>query len=253
MQDNQKNCIYNDLFSKYYLVFKKLLKKCLTSPMECVILVIMKQKLPLNSTVSERQVLMAAEDICRKECDDLSVCTDEELVVKCRADDHSAVYASELICRYFPFIKMKAAQMCAAVCLGSCREDLAEEGLLGVMNAVRGFDPGRGAEFSAYAHVCIVNRMKTAAARLSRQNAQEISSEEEQGQSRVTPENIFFGRELMKDICGELTDMEYRAFRLFYSGLSAGEIADEMGIAPKSADNALQRARKKLRNMLSEK
>lgn len=195
---------------------------------------------------------MAAEDIYRRDCDNLSGCTDEELVLKCREDKHSAAYTSELIYRYFPFIKMKAAQICTASA-GFCWEDFVEEGLLGVMNAVRRYDPDNGAGFSAYAHTCVVNRMKTAASRLSRQNAREIFSEEEQGQSRVTPENIFLGRELMKDICGELTDMEYKVFRLNYSGHSAAEIAQEMGISPKSADNALQRVRRKLRDMLAEK
>lgn len=192
---------------------------------------------------------MAVSDMRPSGFDSLSVCTDEELAEKYRTAKPSAPYASELICRYFPFIKMKAAQMCPG---GAACDDFVEEGLLGFMNAVRGYDPKKGNSFSAYVRSCVVNRMKTAAARLSRQNAEEVVSEEEQGQDRITPENVFMGRELMRDISDELTELEYNAFRLYYSGLSGSEIGGVLGIPAKSADNAVQRARRKLREMLAE-
>lgn len=192
---------------------------------------------------------MEGSNINREGLDSLSVCADEELAEKYRTAGPSAPYVSELIYRYFPFIKMKAAQMSAG---SSACDDFVEEGLLGFMNAVRGYDPEKGESFSAYVHTCVINRMKTAAARLCRQNAEEIISEEEQGEDRITPENVFMGRELMQDISDELTELEYKAFRLYYSGLSGAEIGGVLGIQTKSADNAVQRARRKLREMLTE-
>ncbi|MCM1578125.1 MAG: sigma-70 family RNA polymerase sigma factor [Ruminococcus sp.] len=185
--------------------------------------------------------------------DSLSACTDSELAEKYKSAEQSAPYASELICRYFPFIKMKAARISRMSGNNSSCDDFVEEGLLGFMNGVRGYDPNKGTEFSAYVHACIVNRMRTAAARLRVQNSEEIISEEEQGEDRITPENIFMGRELMQDISEELTDLEYKAFRLYYKGLSGSEIGGALGIPAKSADNAVQRARRKLREMLRER
>ena len=66
-------------------------------------------------------------------CDSLSSCSDEELVERCRGGRLSVPAASELIYRYFGFIKSKAASMCgsASVC-----DDFVQEGVLGFLSAM---------------------------------------------------------------------------------------------------------------------
>ena len=97
-------------------------------------------------------------------CDSLSSCSDEELVERCRGGRLSVPAASELIYRYFGFIKSKAASMCgsASVC-----DDFVQEGVLGFLGAIRHYSSDKGTAFSSYAYSCVVNRMKTAAAKLS--------------------------------------------------------------------------------------
>lgn len=180
-------------------------------------------------------------------CDMLSACSDEELVARCQGGRLSAPYVSELIYRYFSFIKSKAAHMCSSP--SSC-DDLVQEGLLGFMSAIRRFDCAKGAKFSSFAYSCVTNRMKTAAARMSRLSESEEGTDSEEGEDNITPESIIISREFFSNIEKLLSPLEYSIFKMYISGLSCGEIAEKLGISRKSAGNAIQRARQKLRTEL---
>ena len=177
------------------------------------------------------------------EGDMLTSCSDEELVSRYNSGDHQAGCFSELVCRYFPFIKGRASVFCTSL---SNNEDFVQEGLLGFMKAVRSFDGCKGDNFSAYAHSCVINRMKTAAVRFNRQTRDE-NGDESIAEDNTTPESIIIGREFMGSLEQMLSGREYEIFMLYVSGLSCGEIAGRLGISQKSADNAVQRARRKLR------
>ena len=177
-------------------------------------------------------------------CDGLSLCSDEELVGRCRRTRLTAPCFSELIYRYFPFIKSKAAQLCPSP---SACDDFVQEGLLGLISAVKGFDPEKGEKFSAYAYSCVSNRMRSAAAGISRLQERENGSDEPQAEDLTTPESILISRELFGSLERLLSRKEYEIFMMYVSGLSCGEIAARLGISPKSADNAVQRSRRKLR------
>ena len=166
-------------------------------------------------------------------CDSLSSCSDEELVERCRGGRLSVPAASELIYRYFGFIKSKAASMCgsASVC-----DDFVQEGVLGFLSAIRHYSSDKGTAFSSYAYSCVVNRMKTAAAKLSRLQSTEEGSDEDKGEDNLTPENI----------------MEYEIFRLSITGLTSEEIAKKLNISVKSAENAVSRARRKLKGKIAD-
>lgn len=175
----------------------------------------------------------------------LSSLSEEELVLRCMSGKTSAVYVSELVCRYFPFIKSKAAVFCG---FPAQYDDFVQEGLLGLINAVRGFDSGRGGKFSSYAYACIVNRMKTAASKQA--FGISCSDGEEKGEDNSTPESIFIGRELLSGLEDRLSELEYGVCTLYAAGLSCAEISKKLGISRKAADNALGRARRKLRSEL---
>lgn len=182
--------------------------------------------------------------------DMLSVLSDEELVGMCRSGKTSAPYASELIVRYFPLIKSKAARLCYD---RSVSEDIVQEGLLGLMNAIRGFDMKRDSKFSSFAYSCIVNRMVTASEKLKVQSSGSECGENEREGEVSDPESIFIGKELMSEIEKILSPSELEAFRLFAAGMTAGDISERLGVSYKSADNAVQRARKKLREHFDNK
>lgn len=186
--------------------------------------------------------------------DMLSACSDEELVEKCRGDRLSAPYATELIYRYFAFIKSKAAQFGSDRTTGGgavSADDLVQEGLLGFMNAVRSFDPERGSKFSSFAYSCVTNRMKTAAVRMNRLCEGEDGYDDSEGEDHVTPESIVISRELFSELERALSPMEYSVLRMHMAGLEKGEIAIKLGISEKSAENAVTRAKRKLKAALT--
>ncbi|MDE7302334.1 MAG: sigma-70 family RNA polymerase sigma factor [Oscillospiraceae bacterium] len=160
---------------------------------------------------------------------------------------------STLILRYIPLVRKRAN--------GYARdyaepEDLAQEGFLSFLNAVDSFDPSRGAKFSSFADVCVTNGIKNAALKLKKNAGESRGSElEESGETISSPENIWFEKEKMLGVYGEieslLTKREWDIFRLYLVGLSYREIADRLDIPVKSVNNAVFRVRKKLRALFS--
>ncbi|MCI7768378.1 MAG: sigma-70 family RNA polymerase sigma factor [Oscillospiraceae bacterium] len=180
--------------------------------------------------------------------DVLSERSDEELCELCRENKLCVSCYTELIYRYFPFIKSKAAAICPD---NSAYDDIVQEGMLGLLSAVRNFNGDKGSKLSSFIYSCAVNRMKTAAAKLRGQLSSEDKGDEEPSYS-LTPESIIIQRELFSELEDTLSPMERRIFLLHISGLSFGEIADRLGISQKSAANAGGRAAAKLRQKLSE-
>lgn len=180
--------------------------------------------------------------------DFLSDFSDEELARRCSESDSAVSYTTELIFRYFGFIKSKAAQMCF---VPSSYDDFVQEGLLGFLNAVRCFDPEKGERFAAFARVCVINRMISAGEKLNRMESGAEENEESIGDS-ATPENIIIRREMVGELKGMLSSLEYEALCLYAAGLEKDEIAGRLGITPKAADNALTRARKKARGKMGD-
>ena len=146
--------------------------------------------------------------------------------------------------------------------VGGDGEDLIQEGMLGLLTAVRSFDPGRDASFRTYAEICIRSRLYSAirAATGSRHaplnqsvsfepplfdgpNAHLFSSAE-------SPEDIIIDREELKErlnaLKGQLSELEANILTPYLNGLSCGEIAALVGRSQKSVDNAIQRIRRKV-------
>ncbi|MGN1107336.1 MAG: sigma-70 family RNA polymerase sigma factor [Huintestinicola sp.] len=180
-------------------------------------------------------------------CDVLSERSDEELAMLCREKKVCVSCCSELICRYFPLIKSKAAAICPDP---SAYDDFIQEGMLGLLSAVRGFKDDKSSKFSSFAYSCIVNRMKTAAAKLRGQQYAENMEDNEEPTSSLTPESIIIQREIFKELESTLSPMERRCFLLHISGLDFNEIGNRLGIPEKSAKNAAGRAGTKLREKL---
>ena len=124
--------------------------------------------------------------------------------------------------------------------------------MLGFLGAIRHYSSDKGTAFSSYAYSCVVNRMKTAAAKLSRLQSTEEGSDEDKGEDNLTPENIIIQRELFRELEDTLSPMEYEIFRLSITGLTSEEIAKKLNISVKSAENAVSRARRKLKGKIAD-
>lgn len=146
--------------------------------------------------------------------------------------------------------------------MGGDSEDLIQEGMLGLIAAVRQFDPSRDTSFHTYAELCIKNRLYSAiknAARLKHSPLNDYVSIESPhfDESKTLaanyapdPEQLMISREsineLFQRIDGILSRLESQVLELYFSGQSYDEIARAINKSPKSVDNAVQRIRKKL-------
>ncbi|MGN1111211.1 MAG: sigma-70 family RNA polymerase sigma factor [Oscillospiraceae bacterium] len=183
---------------------------------------------------------------------ELSEYSDNELLDKSVNCCSESGVIAELVSRY-----MKTVFSCAARYAGSADyEELVSDGMQGLLNAIRSFNPEKG-EFAAYAGVCIENRMKTAAKRaVSRTSHISDSDSSLEQLERVpdpapTPEELIMRREddkaFLENLRHGLSEMELRCIEGVVMGFSYEEIASRLGTDRKAVDNALSRARAKLR------
>lgn len=184
----------------------------------------------------------------REELFDFSEYTDE-LLAGIAKDDKRA--AAELISRYICSIEIRAKKYAPEI-----YEDLAQEGLMGLLKAIDTYDKGRDVKFSTYANVCIRNNMLSELKKrtaIASGEAGEIMQEEISNPADI-PENIVVERERLKDIyeiiISALSMQEWRVFQLFLTGLAYNQIALELNVPLKTVDNAMQRVRRKLKSIL---
>lgn len=175
--------------------------------------------------------------------------TDEELVLSAKYDD-SAVDA--LILRFFKLISFKAESFSSH---SVDSDDLRQEGIIGLMNAVSSFDSERAVKFSTYAEVCIANRMRSYASKCSAKLQNTVSLDElptETASQEQDPESTYINKEsvfeLWKIIDNQLSPLERQVFNLYVQGESYRTIGEYLSISEKNVGNALQRAKTKIRN-----
>ena len=150
--------------------------------------------------------------------------------------------------------------------VGGAPEDLIQEGMLGLLSAIRQYDPKQNAAFKTYAELCIKNRLLSAVKTDSRLKHNPLNdgvpldsllSEESQipllaytELFRRTPEEQVLAienkMELQQSFKRCLSPMERNVLRLYLDGLSYQEIAEQTGKPIKAVDNAIQRIRRKL-------
>mgnify|MGYP001518838053 FL=1 len=187
---------------------------------------------------------------------------DEALCTLAASGDRIAEEA--LVMRYHRLVRICARPYFLA---GGDSEDLIQEGMVGLLAAIREYDSGKAASFRTFAEVCIKNRLISvikAAARdkhipLNNYVSFETPLFSGNGdhyaygaadQLQEDPEAILLGREAfqerMRALEGQLSGFEASILRLYLNGLSYSEIAAEVDKSPKSVDNAVQRIRRKL-------
>ena len=195
-------------------------------------------------------------------------CTDEELIVRLR--DGETPITDHIMDKYKNLVRSKAKSM---YILGADREDLIQEGMIGLFKAIRDYDSGRDASFFTFADLCISRQMYTARQAAGRQKHAPLntyislyanSSDREEGdwelasslfsQSEKNPEELVIDREnlevLEKTIERELSSFEKQVLDLHLTGMKYTQIAKVLGRDDKSTDNALQRIKTKLKKQI---
>ena len=160
-----------------------------------------------------------------------------------------------LIADFLPFIRRKAAA--AAAQSGLEAEDLAQEGLIGLLGAVRTFAQDGGASFRTWGSTCIVNSMRTAMRRTRRAGAVPLQAvvsidSAEFLMSGDDPETRIIAQDealrVREWVQAHLSAREQQVLWLYIAGGSYASIADRLSLRDgKAVDNALQRIRKKMR------
>jgi len=166
-----------------------------------------------------------------------------------------------LVQRFSRLVKASARPL---FLVGGDSEDLTQEGMMGLLAAIRTFSPNAGASFQTYAEICIRRRLLSAIKTASRYKHSPlnhaVSFDSSQFDETQTP---YLLRDLEDQILSQeqademhrqlqhvLSGFEHEILRLFLAGLSYQEMARQVGRPVKSVDNAVQRIRKKLTQQL---
>lgn len=177
---------------------------------------------------------------------DFSKMTDEQLV-GCVSSTDSGEAVAEMVSRYTGLVLALAGKYSA----GADYEELVSDGLDALLSALRNFSPEKGS-FSGFASVCVSNRMKNAVDRAKRRNERlEELSDEDIPDSSPTPEELVISREsayeITKSMKSLLSQLELSCIEGVILGMPYSEIAEKLSVPVKSVDNAVNRARAKLK------
>ena len=193
--------------------------------------------------------------------------TDEDIVDAVHEGDSDAL--EYLINKYRNFVRAKARSY---FLIGADREDIIQEGMIGLYKSIRDFRGDKLASFKAFAELCVTRQIITAIKTATRQKHIPLNSyvsldkpiyDEDSDRTlldvicgtRVTnPEELIINKEEfigLEDKMGEiLSELERRVLMLYLDGRSYQEIAVDLDRHVKSIDNALQRVKRKLERYL---
>jgi RNA polymerase sporulation-specific sigma factor len=193
---------------------------------------------------------------------------EDEVIVDCvhQGDTDALDY---LINKYRNFVRAKARSY---FLIGADREDIIQEGMIGLYKAIRDFKEDKLSSFKAFAELCITRQIITAIKTATRQKHIPLNSyvsldkpiyDEESdrtlmdiisGAKILDPEELIINQEEFDDIelkmAELLSDLERKVLVLYLDGRSYQEISEELDRHVKSIDNALQRVKRKLERYL---
>ncbi|MBE7033184.1 MAG: RNA polymerase sporulation sigma factor SigH [Ruminococcaceae bacterium] len=195
--------------------------------------------------------------------------SDEELVVLAQQGNDRAL--DYLLSKYFAYVRSKSLSY---YIVGADRDDIIQEGMIGLFKAVRDFSSERGVTFKTFADVCVTRQIITAVKNASRQKHaplnfyvslnKSVSDDESDStlgellehEKVLNPEEILIKKESV-DILGSemqklLSTFESQVLSLYLQGNSYLAIGKIVGKDPKAVDNALQRIKKKFEKISSD-
>ena len=195
--------------------------------------------------------------------------TDEQLL--CDYKNGNQEIMDYLMVKYKSMVRKKARAM---YLLGGENEDLIQEGMIGLIKAVRDFDVTQKTSFSSFAELCVSRQMYSAIEASNRKKHLPLNSytslyedSEQEGEGRSLPlidtiesskendpEVLYFGKEYTEAFAEQLKELlsplENHVLYLHLMGTDYRTIAELLGKSPKSVDNALQRIKTKAQKIL---
>lgn len=193
--------------------------------------------------------------------------SDEEVVYEAKLGNLKA--EEYLISKYENFVKLKSKSY---FLIGADKEDIYQEGMIGLYKAIRDFKVDKISSFKAFAELCITRQIITAIKTATRQKHIPLNTyislnkpiyEEESDRTLIDvlseltindPEELIIGKEKLEQIEEKmekvLSDLEKEVLQAYLDGKSYQEIAADLDRQAKSIDNALQRVKKKLEKSL---
>ena len=198
---------------------------------------------------------------------DLNKLSDEELIELSRNGDGSVT--EFILEKYRNFVRAKSRTY---FLIGADREDIIQEGMIGLYKAIRDYKTDSASSFRSFADLCITRQIITAIKTATRQKHIPLNSYislnrpayEEEGENtlletivekhRFDPEEIMINKErfriLEEKLVATLSKYESMVLKRYISGHTYTDIAAELGKSEKSIDNALQRIKKKIEKVL---
>ncbi len=189
--------------------------------------------------------------------------SDESLVELSHSGDRAAMDC--LLLRYKNLVRARTKTYFLA---GADRDDIVQEGMIGLFKAVRDYDGEKNSSFASFAELCIKRQLISAVKAATRQKHMPLNSyvslsapSADSGSEQTlidtmseymshSPEDTVLEKErrdaLDVRIEEELSDLEKRVLKLYLRGDSYAEIAKAIGKTPKSVDNALRRIKRKM-------
>lgn len=195
--------------------------------------------------------------------------TDEQLLCDYKKGNQEIM--DYLMVKYKSMVRKKARAM---YLLGGENEDLIQEGMIGLIKAVRDFDVTQKTSFSSFAELCVSRQMYSAIEASNRKKHLPLNSyvslyedSEQVGEGRSLPlidtiesskendpEVLYFGKEYTEAFAEQLKELlsplENHVLYLHLMGMDYRTIAELLGKSPKSVDNALQRIKTKAQKIL---
>ena len=184
--------------------------------------------------------------------------SDEELVALAQNGDKQAM--EELLIRHAGLVRGCARGF---FLIGGETEDLIQEGMIGLYSAIGDYRQGETASsFKNFAYLCISRRIIDAVKASARKKNSPLNdatpigivSADKEFAAHFNPEDLLIlrddRREFRQKISGVLSDFEFKVTTMYMDGMSCAEICEATGKTAKSVDNALQRSKKKLQEVL---
>ena len=201
---------------------------------------------------------------------DYSALKDEDVIGLVR--DGDALAQDYLLNKYKTFVKTKAR---AYFLIGADREDIIQEGMIGLYKAIRDYSSQKNASFKSFAELCVNRQLITAIKAAGRQKHMPLNSSVslnktvyddesddtyidmlESAEAVTSPETIFIGIEnrnsIVEHIMEALSSFEKKVLSFYLQGKTYSEIAKATGKSEKSIDNALQRVKKKTEKFMEQ-
>ncbi len=183
-------------------------------------------------------------------------------------------YALDFLMRKYKLLVEKKSQ--SYFLMGAGKDDIVQEGMIGLFKAIRDYNPNKEASFYSFADLCVTRQMITAVKASTRQKHMPLNSyvslnkpsyQDEDDRPELidsvpsgrisNPEELFIGRENLHIIEHELADklskFEKEVLQLYIDGIGYVEVAGILDKPVKSIDNALQRIKKKVEKILLDK